>query len=150
MDDATTADNDDSDMCELITRILLEHFGDGRLVHADVVMDTVQYRLQRDETMLKTTGASGSGHRRPHTYHYGGGGGTDGRDSSGRYYCVWADDRASRAYRRCLTQLVQSGRIRVVYDCAGGCGGSREDADAKCDNDGCLADGRSSDRPAAE
>jgi len=93
---------EDETAAALITAILLEHFGDGLPVHADVVMDTVQYRLAGDETMAARIRREGC-------------------------YCVWADRRASRAYRRCLVRLVQSGRIRVVYDCGCGCGGCLED-----------------------
>lgn len=105
-----SANDDDWDLHEpedeiataLITAILLEHFGDGLPVHADVVMDTVQYRLARDETMAARARRDGC-------------------------YCVWADRRASRAYRQCLARLVRSGRIRVVYDCGCGCGTCLED-----------------------
>lgn len=96
----------------LITSILLEHFGDGLPVHADMVMDTVQYRLALDKTMAERA--------RDETMTV--------RDRRDGCYCVWADHRASRAYRWCLARLVRSGRIHVVYDCGCGCGA-------------CLADG---------
>lgn len=93
---------EDKTAAALISAILLEHFGDGLPVHADVVMDTVQYQLARDETMAVRAPQNGC-------------------------YCVWADRRASRAYRWCLARLVRSGRIRVVYDCGCGCGACLED-----------------------
>lgn len=125
-------DDEETVVAALITRILLEHFGDGQPVHADVVMDTVQYRLAREETMAAAM------RRRMHR-------GDDGReycyydekDDGGRggrveNYCVWADGRVSRAYHACLLRLVRSGRVRVVYDCARGCGGCREDGSPRC------------------
>jgi len=107
---------EDKTAAALITAILLEHFGDGLPVHADVVMDTVQYRLARDETMAARARRDGC-------------------------YCVWADRRASRAYRWCLARLVRSGRIRVVYDCGCGCGACLEDGGGN----GCT--GRATQRP---
>lgn len=100
---------EDETAAALITAILLEHFGDGLPVHADVVMDTVQYRLARDVDE------------------------DDCRKLRDGCYFVWADRRASRAYRQCLARLVRSGRIRVVYDCGCGCGACLEDGGgARC------------------
>lgn len=126
-------------LSRMITLILLEHFGDGVPVHAVVIMDTVQYRLAQDDmaTVLRNL--------RDRLLHgtYGDGADTgDGHDDGDEYdrpyyyrtadkgrpeYCVWADRRVSRVYHGCLMQLLQSGRIRVVYDCGGGCGECLED-----------------------
>lgn len=89
----------------LITRVLLEHFGDGRTVHADVVMDTVQYRLARE---YYRDGGCQRHYSADAYYHCG-----RGRRGS---YNVWADDRAAEAYCRCLDRLVRSGRMHVVHD----------------------------------
>lgn len=102
---ATTAaiaadDSGEEALAALITRILLDHFGDGRPVHADVVMDTVQYRLSQEETIRWRANEA------------------DGHD-----YSVWADRRVSSVYHQCLLRLVSSGHLRVMYDCGGGCDG---------------------------
>lgn len=133
-------DPEDEVAAGLITRILLEHFGDGQPVHADVVMDTVQYRLAREKTVVNSDSDIDSD------------GETDGSQQSyddsrrprdERYdYCVWADRRMSHIYHVCLMRLVRSGRVRVVYDCGGGCGGVRDDNDPAGRHccDGCDAE----------
>lgn len=149
---AATIDPEDEAAAALITRILLEHFGDGQPVHADVVMDTVQYRLAMEETAVAVHSGQDNGGAidcdddnddddgtagGQHSY------GDSGRRRDERYnYCVWADRRMSHVYHVCLMRLVRSGRVRVVYDCGGGCGGFREDNDPagrhRCN--GCDAD----------
>lgn len=127
--DAAEDDEDDGGggVSELITRILLEHFGDGRPVHADIVMDTVQYRLARDDAVERARGyrLAGADDAEHHHHYYN----ADDRWRQHEYYCIWADPQVSQAYHRCLLLLVRSGRVRVLYDCAGGCGGYREDDD---------------------
>ncbi|VVC34907.1 Hypothetical protein CINCED_3A010243 [Cinara cedri] len=149
--DATAGNDDDEDddrrvraVSALIMGMLLEHFGDGRPVHADVVMDTVQYRLTHDDAAEMARE-----HRRPtaddvgdaadeddnavRCHYYS----ADDRRRQHEYYCVWADPCVSRAYHRCLLMLVESGRIHVLYDCAGGCGGHREDGRGSYCGNGC-------------
>lgn len=148
VDNAAENDDDDDDdnaaVSELITRILLEHFGDGVPVHADIVMDTVQYRLARDDAVEKALERQRSQENNSNStiededsecYHYYN---ADDQWRQHEYYCMWADPRVSRAYHRCLLLLVRSDRVRVVYDCAGGCGGYREDGrDRRHCNNGC-------------
>jgi len=138
-DDEVDGNNDDDHLdvvavTELITRILLEHFGDGRPVHADVVMDTVQYRLAQEQMAVVRRVRSDADDRRDYYYYN-----DDDRWRQDEYYCVWADRRVSRVYRRCLLRLVRAGRVRVVYDCGdhGCCGGCRENDDDPADRRRC-------------
>lgn len=122
----------DGPMAEFVTRILLEHYGDGRPVHADVVMDTVQYRLDREATAAwwRTDGGDANATDEDEDDDYDPPQNADNSIGGGRRpYCLWADRRVFRVFRRCLLRLVAAGRVRVLYDCGGGCGGYLENDD---------------------
>lgn len=127
---AAVDDRDEGPMAAFVTRVLLEHYGDGRPVHADVVMDTVQYRLDREATAAWWRTDDGDANATDEQEEAEDDDCEPPRDADNgggrRPYCLWADRRVFRVFRRCLLRLVAAGRVRVLYDCGGGCGGYLE------------------------